>query len=514
MEGYYLGVDAGGTMTKVALIDTSGRERAVELAPNHMLLPHPGWTERDADAMWRAACDSIRALLSRNGVSPGQILAVAPTGYGGGGYFVDADGNPTRNGIVSTDTRIAPLIAEWNRTGVGPQIRAAISQQNWGGQTLGLMAWIDRNEPGVAARTRHVLGCKDFLRLRLCGDISTDPTDAGCAGLLDLATGTYSHEALRLAGIAHWADKLPPLGPSTEVVGRVSAVAAGQTGLAEGTPVVRGVYDVVGCALATGVSAPDQLAAVAGTFAIHSTLHAAPCLDPLPTIQTPYPVDGLYIATMATPTSAGNLEWLRRTMLAREIAEAERQGRSLYDLASEMIAATLDRPNDILFAPFIFGGPEGAPAGLVGLRADSGMADILRAVYEGVVFSHRTDMDYLLGGRQSARVRVVRLAGGAAKSPLWSQMFADGLAMPVELAEGNELGIKGAALCSAVALGQEPDMATAIARMVRVSARRQTDARRRDMLQHKYARYQRFAAALVDLNAPEMDQAGRAARHA
>lgn len=513
MTEYYLGIDAGGTMTKVALIDTDGNEQGVELAPNHMLLPHPGWTERDGEAMWQAACSSIRALLARSGVSPGQILAVAPTGYGGGGYFVDGEGNPTRNGIVSTDTRIAPLIDEWNRSGIAAQIRAAIGQQNWGGQTLGLMAWIDRNEPGVAARTRHVLGCKDFLRLRLCGDISTDPTDAGCAGLLDLARGTYSHEALRLAGIAHWAEKLPPLGPGTEVTGHISARAAAQTGLAEGTPVVRGVYDVVGCALATGVMARDQLAAVAGTFAIHSTLHDKPCLDPLPTIQTPYPIAGLFIATMATPTSAGNLEWLRRTMLGREIAEAERQGRSLYDLTSEMVAATLDRPNDILFAPFIFGGPEGVPAGLVGLRADSGMADILRAVYEGVVFSHRSDMDYLLGGPQSARVRSVRLAGGAAKSPLWSQMMADGLALPVELAEGNELGIKGAALCSAVALGHVPDMQGAIARMVRISARRAPDPWRRDMLQAKFGRYQRLVSALIQLEQP-VGAAERMACHA
>nr|WP_265332523.1 FGGY-family carbohydrate kinase [Stagnihabitans tardus] len=259
--------------------------------------------------------------------------------------------------------------------------------------------------------------------------------------------------------------------------------------------------------MATGVTRTDQLAAVAGTFAIHSTLHQEPCLDPLPTIQTPYPVDGLVMATMATPTSASNLEWLRRTMLAAEIAEAEAQGRSLYDLIHDKIAATLGQPNDILFAPFIFGGPEGAPAGLVGLRADSGMADILRAVFEGVVFSHRSDMDYLLSGRQSAQVGVIRLAGGAAKSPLWSQMFADGLRLPVELTEGNELGIKGAALCSAVALGLAPDMKTAIARMVRQGPSRTPDPRRLSVLDTKYAAYRQFVSLLVQLGiAPEEER--------
>ncbi|PJN92988.1 hypothetical protein CNY89_24765, partial [Amaricoccus sp. HAR-UPW-R2A-40] len=87
------------------------------------------------------------------------------------------------------------------------------------------------------------------------------------------------------------------------------------TGLVAGTPVARGVYDVVGCSLASGLRETDQLGVVAGTFSINSTLHAAPCLDPRPTLQCPYPVGGLYLATIATPTSASNLEWLCKTML-------------------------------------------------------------------------------------------------------------------------------------------------------------------------------------------------------
>ena len=502
MSGYFVGIDSGGTMTKIALFDCAGTEIAVEVAPNEMILPHPGWTERDADAMWQAACAGIRALLERGDVSPDEILAVTPTGYGGGGYFIDEFGNPTRNGIVSTDSRVLELVSRWDEVGLGAQIRACVQQQNWGGQSLSLIAWLERNEPEVAARTRYFLSCKDFLRLRLSGDISTDPTDAGCGGLIDVSTARYSHEALELAGIAHWLEKLPPIGLSAEVVGGVSDQAARQTGLKAGTPVVRGVYDVVGCALATGFTSPDQLAAVAGTFAIHSTLHDVPCTDPLPSIQTPYPVNGFSIATMATPTSASNLEWVRNTIMGDTSVQVEHQRSGFYDMCNEMVGGTMGAPNNIQFFPFIFGGPGGVPAGMLGITADTKMADILRAVYEGVVFAHRNDMEFLLGGSQSAQPKVVRLAGGAARSEIWVQMFADGLGMPIELAEGNELGAKGAAICAAVAVGIYDDIPQAVKKMVKVGRKYLPDPERSAELDAKYAVFKQFLPLISQL-APE-----------
>lgn len=486
MSGYFVGIDSGGTMTKVALFDCSGAEIAVEVASNEMILPHPGWTERDAEVMWQAACTGIRTLLERNHILPDEILAVTPTGYGGGGYFVDESGVPTRNGVVSTDSRVLELLSRWDQDGLGARIRTCVQQQNWGGQSLSLIAWLDENEPEVAARTRYFLSCKDYLRLCLSGDISTDATDAGCAGLIDVASAEYSLEVLELAGIAHWREKLPPIGPSTDVVGGVTELAAKQTGLKVGTPVVRGVYDVVGCALATGFTSPDQLAAVAGTFSIHSTLHDVPCTDPLPTIQTPYPVNGFSIATMATPTSAINLEWVRNTFMSDVSAQIERQSGNFYDLCNEMISGTLGAPNNIQFFPFIFGGPDGAPAGMLGMTADTKMADILRAVYEGVVFAHRSDMEFLLGGSQSVKPNVVRLAGGPARSDVWVQMFADGLGLPIELAEGNELGAKGAAICAAVAVGVYDDIPQAIKEMVKVGRKYQPNLERSAELDAKY----------------------------
>ncbi|MDO6966907.1 FGGY-family carbohydrate kinase [Rhizobium alvei] len=511
MRERLIGIDAGGTMTKVVLLDAFGNELACERRPNIMLMPREGWTERDPDAMWAAACDALQSLMMKTGVDPADIVAVTPSGYGGGVYFVDADGRAVRNGLVSTDTRTLPLIARWTRTGLANAISKHIQQQIWPGQTLPILAWFQENEPDLLGRTAHVLSCKDFLRMRLCGDVSTDPTDAGCSGFLNVTRGVISEEAFAAAGLSAWLNRLPPIGSSAEIVGGVSDAVAAATGLRAGTPVVRGVYDVVGCSLASGALRPSQLAVVAGTFAIHSTINAKPSIDPLPTIQTPYPVGDQLLATTATPTSASNLEWLCKTVLAAEAQQALEAGRSIYDVCNDLVEGTIGRPNSILFFPFLFDGPRGAPAGFLGLKAGAGLEDIVRAVYEGVVFAHRYDMTYLLTGPDAASPDVIRLAGGPSRSDVWSQMFADGLGLPVEIANGSEFGAKGGAIVGAVAAGIYRDVPEAISKMVSVTKRFEPDPVRQAALTRKYRSFLAAIDVVADLYAADQDNdAGQA----
>jgi L-xylulokinase len=489
MRERLIGIDAGGTMTKVVLFDLQGNELGCERQPNHMMMPHPGWTERDAEHMWAATCRSIRSLLEKTKTDPANVLAITPSGYGGGVYLVDRQGVPVRNALVSTDTRSMPIIDKWAANGVRQRVSAAIEQLVWPGQTLAVLAWMQDHEPGTLNRTARVLSCKDYLRMKLCDDISTDPTDAGCAGILNVSRSEISKEAFEAASLQKWLNKLAPVGSSTEVVGKVSVAAAGETGLKAGTPVVRGVYDVVGCALATGVTNSNQLAAVAGTFSIHSTLHKKPALNPMPHIQTPYPIAGEILATTATPTSASNLEWFCKTAMTGETEKAKASGRSIYELCNDMVTSTLASDSKVQFFPFLYDGPRGAPSGFSGMTASTSMPDLLRAIYEGVVFAHRTDFNYLLTGPDAAKPNVIRFAGGPSRSAVWSQMFADGLGLPVEIANGEELGAKGGAICAAVATGAYASITEAMAKMVRIERRFEPDAARAAALTMKYQDY-------------------------
>ncbi len=482
-----IGIDAGGTMTKAALFDLAGRELACARSHNITTFPSVGWTERDAEGMWRAAAGAIAQVLDESGTAPGDVLAVSVSGYGSGLYLVDRNGNSLRPGIVSTDGRAGRIVAEWKADGRAAQIERLVGQYVWPGQSLVLMAWLQRHEPEVVARTHQVTFCKDFLRGKLCGDLSTDFTDAGTAGLIDVARGTYCDEALRLAGLTGWRDRLPRIGSSEEVVGAVSAAAAAVTGLRQGTPVVRGTVDMAASAMASMVTSPTQMSVVAGTFSIASTLHPdRPKADAVPMVQFAYPLGG-WLAVDGSATSASNLDWVVKTLVRQGAAPQDMT--DIYARVNDGVRREMGKHTNAMFFPYLFGGPAGAPAGLVGMTARTTFDKAMLAVFEGIVFSHKADIDQALSGRDAARPQVIRLTGGASRSLCWSEMFADILRLPVEVPVGSEFGALGTAICAATGTGAYRSLGEAVTGMAGIARRHEADVARGAVHLAKYPRY-------------------------
>ena len=150
-----------------------------------------------------------------------------------------------------------------------------------------------------------------------------------------------------------------------------------------------------------------------------------------------------------------------------------------------------------IFLPFLYGcnADTPVPAGFFGLSGSEGEADMLRAVFEGVAYSHRSHIEKLLAYR--TRPKAIRMAGGAVRSRVWRQMFADVLNMPVEIVDTVELGAKGCALAAAVAVGVYPDYASAAAAMVRPSATILPDPEKVPVYERKYQAYRALIARLV-----------------
>jgi L-xylulokinase len=119
---------------------------------------------------------------------------------------------------------------------------------------------------------------------------------------------------------------------------------------------------------------------------------------------------------------------------------------------------------------------------------------MLRAVYEGVAFSHKTHVDRLLAANPSARA--ARIAGGAAKSDVWLGIFADILQLPIEITASEELGAMGAAMCAGVGIGLFSSFENAVARMVQVARTVQPDPGKKNIYEEKYSRYRSYIKAL------------------
>ena len=352
------------------------------------------------------------------------------------------------------------------------------------------------HEPETLKQAAWVLMCKDFIHARLTGEIRAELTDMSGTSLMNVGTGRYDDAVLAAFGIPYVRDLLPPLVGTADVCGRVTADAAAETGLAAGTPVAGGMFDIDACGLSSGMVDESQLCMVGGTWGNNQYISRKPVVSPDVFMTSCYSIPGYYLMLEGSATSASNLEWFVTEFFGAEKREAERAGRSVWDVCNTLVAGADPAASSIFFLPFLFGSnvsPD-AKASLIGIKGWHTRGDVLRAIYEGIVFGHRVHVERLLKFRSMPDV--IRLTGGAARSEVWVQAFADCLQTPMQVPDGTELGALGAAMAAGVAAGCHAGYREAVQAMVRFSRIQQPDPAKRDLYETKYRRYQKVVAAL------------------
>ncbi len=468
---YYLGLDNGGTNTKAALFTEDGVQAAVESVATAAITPAPGFVERDMEEMWRDNCAVIRRLLERTGTDPRDIAGIGLCGHGKGLYLWGKDGRPVRRGILSADNRAWRYPMDWKGDGTEEAAFRLSCQHILACQPVSLLAWLRDNEPGTLERTRWVFACKDYIRFRLTDEAHAEITDYSGTGLMNLHTAAFDPELLRLFGLEAIQGALPPLCRSLDICGRITPQAARATGLAAGTPVIGGMFDIDACALAVNVTDEENICMIAGTWSINEYLRKEPVTDGSVLMNSLFCLPEYCLIEESSPTSAGNNEWFIRQLLPELKAAAEAEGRSIYDEMNQWAASFCPEDFVPVFLPFLTASnvDPRARSAFLGLNASHTRKHLLRAVYEGIAFSHRYHLEKLLatrGGRQGR----IRLAGGAARSAVWTQMFADVMNMPVETVAAAETGALGCAIAAAAAVGRYASAADAAAHMCAVSA--------------------------------------------
>ncbi len=486
LKTHLLGIDCGGTTTKVVLFALDGSLVESAARPIITLTPHTGWSERDAGILWSDTAELIREVLKNSGVAPSAIAAVSCTGHGNGLYLVDAHGQPVRPAINSNDQRATTIVEEWRQSGTEARAMAWTAQRLWSAQPPALLAWLKLHEPAAFARAHRLLLCKDFIRLRLTGEAAAELTDASGTSLLDVTTGQWSDELLHCLGLADCRELLAPLLHSHDLAGKISAEASTQTGLPEGTPVAGGMFDIDACCLSSGVLDETSVAMVSGTWGNCLSVSPHPVADPAILMTSCFALPGLYLLLEGSPTSAGNLDWALEHLKVDSYAEAERLA----------LSAPL-REDSPFFLPFLYGthGSGTESACFLGLRAHTSTGALIGAVYEATAFAMRFHYEKLAAFRSSAPSSL-RLSGGAARSAFWSQLFADAMCLPVEIPAGDELGAKGAAMAGAIAVGLHAGWPQATKAMVSIS---RTHTPRADAASLLDSRYQRYCAILESL---------------
>lgn len=463
-----IAMDAGTSVIKALVFDLKGRQLADAARPNTYTTGSGGAVEQDMARTWTDSVAVLAELSGRIDDLKSRAAVLAITGQGDGTWLMDKDGQPAAPAWLWLDSRAAGIVHEMDGNGVRQKMYrrtgCGLNACNQSSQ----LAWMQRHAPDVLKRAATAQHCKDWLYFGLTGVRATDVTE-GVFTFGDFRTRTYVPEILDWMGIAAQQRLLPEMVDGTRTTHALKADAARATGLPEGLPVSLGSVDVACTALGAGLYEPGRSvgATIIGSTSMHMRLE--PKAEDLELAPDPsgytmaFPVPDAVSRMQSNMAATLNIDWI--VDLARDAArqlghEVSRKD-ALLALDSRVLEA---RPGVEIYHPYIHEAGERGPffnadarAQFIGLSQRTSFIDLVRTVYDGLVLAAR-DCYSAIGGAPSE----IRIAGGAARSKALKTLLASGLGVPVRESTREEAGAAGTAMMAAVAIGAEPDMASAV----------------------------------------------------
>src|SRR6266851_3531788 len=245
---------------------------------------------------------------------------------------------------------------------------------------------------------------------------------------------------------------LPEIKPSHAIAGRVTAAAARETGLREGTPVAVGGADFAASTLAAGVTEPGEACLMLGTAGNLIMPLAAPDFDSR-LINSHHVGCDRYLALGGTLSGALQ-EWFRS--IAAPGAPFE-----TLDAEAAAVPAGAD---GLRLLPYLQGErtpvwDAGACGAFVGLSLVHGRGHLYRAVLEGVAVSFRHCAE--IAAEKGLALREVIAVNGGARSAVWRQILCDALGVPLLYVPDGAGAPTGGALLAGMAVGLVDGVATA-----------------------------------------------------
>ena len=494
---HLLGIDLGAGSLKATIIRKDGTvagEGAHAIATS---IPKFGWSEQNPADWYAALCRAVPTAVKAAGLAPAEIAGIACSGGAHIPVLTDAADRVIRPAIMWNDQRSAQEARELHERAGEQIIRTSLNRVNptW---SLAMLKWLQRHEPDAVKRTRRLYLSKDYLRTRLTGTFETDYSDVIGALMADDATKTWSPE---LCALIDWPmTTLPPVVKPTDVVGGVTARAARETGLAEGTPVVCGSNDTTVEFFGVGAITPGIGAIKIATSAVLFLAVQGPSVHP-PVSCYPHIVEGMYYTATGTNSCASAHRWLRDNFFLPADASPE-AGRAAFAEMDRMAGEVSPGSAGLIFHPYLQG--ERAPywdpllrADFIGMTMQHKPGHFARALYEGIAYSIRD----LLQAAEALGLSfgVIKLIGGGARSAIWRQIIADVTGLVVER-PGNGDASFGAALVAGIGVGLYADPKAAVEQCVTVLDRASPDANRHALYSELFAIYKESQAALAPLN--------------
>jgi xylulokinase len=472
MNKYVLAIDHGTSGLKTSIISMHGEVMAFAFEKNPIYFLPGGGAEQDPQDWWDALIASSKRLVARNVVPNDAIVAICVSSTFSSTVAVDKDGNHLMNSITWMDSRGAPYINKL--MGGFPSVEGynIFKIMKWipktaGGPTLSgkddiAHVLLLKNEyPRIYARTHKFLPSKDYLNLKLTGELASS-YDAihlfWVTNTRDCNHIFYDDALIKMLGIDK--EKLPVLKRSIDVLGRVKPDVANTIGIGKNVQVVMGAADHQAALIGSGAVRDYEGHIYIGTSSWVQCVVPFKKTDIFHSIASlPAAIPGKYQSVNEQDIAGGTLNFLidnilyyKNRLLKGETPE------NIYDELNEIASTVPAGSNKLIVTPWLNGertpvDDTTARAGIYNVSKTTTQDDIVRAIFEGVAYNTRWSFQYVerFVGR---RLDPLNIIGGGGKSNLWCQIFADVLNRTIrQVQDPRQANGRGAAFIASVALG-------------------------------------------------------------
>lgn len=485
-----MGVDIGTYSAKGVLTTPEGEVLAEVTVEHEMSVPRPGWAEHDPERIWWGEfCRISRELLQQSGSAAGDVAGVGVSAIGPAVVPVDRNGRALRQGILyGVDTRATKEIQDLkDRYGADvmyAQTGSALSSQAAGPKIM----WLSRHEPDIYREAAYFHSASDFIVQRLTGEHVMDAyTASSYLPLFDITAGDWSK---RFADQIVAVERLPTVKWSTDLAGEVTTQAAGECGLAAGTPVTTGTVDAVAEAVSVGAIHPGDLMLMYGTtaFLILATDH----IINHPAMWAVYhALPGLYGIAAGMATTGALTRWFRDNF-ARELLDRESNA---YAVLAEEAAQAPPGSRGLVVLPYFSGertpinDPE-ARGVICGLTLAHDRGHVYRALLEGTAYGIAHNLEVMReAGGEPARIVAV---GGGAKNPTWLQIVSDVSGVPQQVPVQTVGACYGDAFLAGYATGIIPSLDMLDQQWVKIDRTIEPDSHNHRLYREYYEVYRRL----------------------
>ncbi|MBP2078028.1 xylulokinase [Oceanobacillus polygoni] len=414
---YVIGVDLGTSAVKILLVNQQG-EVTQEVSKSYPLIQERvGYSEQNPHDWVEQTVAGLSEVLTDFRGNPEEIEGISFSGQMHGLVLLDENNEVLRNAILWNDTRTTKECEEINDRVGKERLLDITKNPALEGFTLPKILWVKNHEPKIFEQAKAFVLPKDYVRLKLTGQLHMEYSDAAGTLLLNVAEKKWSKEICDILGIN--LEICPPLVGSHENVGMLTAAIAEATGLSAVTKVFAGGADNACGAIGSGILEDGKTLASTGTSGVVLSYEANDDKDFEGKVHFFNHAAPEVFYTMGVTLAAGySLSWFKDTF-AKDIG---------FEALLEDIETVPIGSNGLIFTPYIVG--ERTPhvdanirGSFIGMDASHERKHFTRAVLEGITFSLNESVEIFRDNGKN--ITTIVSIGGGAKNESWLQMQAD-----------------------------------------------------------------------------------------